>query len=36
VTPIAGGFQVKTKFTIETEGASKPACVIESLSRYLL
>jgi acyl dehydratase len=35
VTPIEGGFQVKTKLTIETEGASKPACVIESLSRYL-
>ena len=35
VTPIEGGFQVKTKLTMETEGASKPSCVIESLSRYL-
>ena len=35
VTPIDGGFQVKTKLTIETEGGTKPACVIESLSRYL-
>ena len=35
VTPIDGGFQVKTKLTMETEGANKPACVIESLSRYL-
>ena len=35
VTPIDGGYQVKTKFTIETEGGSKPAAVIESLSRYL-
>ena len=35
VTPIEGGFQVKTKLTIETEGGTKPACVIESLSRYL-
>ncbi len=35
VTPIDGGFQVKTKLTMETEGATKPSCVIESLSRYL-
>jgi acyl dehydratase len=35
VTPIDGGYQVKTKLTMETEGAGKPACVIESLSRYL-
>ena len=35
VTPIDGGYQVKTKFTIETEGGTKPAAVIESLSRYL-
>jgi acyl dehydratase len=35
VTPIAGGFQVKNKITIEAEGGTKPACVIESLSRYL-
>jgi acyl dehydratase len=35
VTPIDGGFQVKTKLTLETEGGAKPACVVESLSRYL-
>jgi acyl dehydratase len=35
VTPIEGGYQVKTRLTIETEGGAKPACVIESLSRYL-
>jgi acyl dehydratase len=35
VTPIDGGFQVKTKFTIEQEAGGKPACIIESLSRYL-
>ena len=35
VTPIDGGYQVKTKFTIESEGGSKPNAVIESLSRYL-
>ena len=26
VTPIDGGYQVKTKFTIESEGGTKPAC----------
>lgn len=35
VTPIEGGFQVKTKITIEIEGGAKPACIVESLSRYL-
>ena len=35
VTPIDGGYQVKTKFTIESEGGTKPNAVIESLSRYL-
>jgi acyl dehydratase len=35
VTPIDGGFQVKTKLTLETEGGAKPACVVEALSRYL-
>ena len=27
VTPIEGGFQVKTKFTIEHEAGGKPACI---------
>lgn len=35
VTPIEGGFQVKTKFTVEQEATGKPACIIESVSRYL-
>ena len=35
VTEVPGGFQVKNKITIEAEGGTKPACVIESLSRYL-
>lgn len=35
VTPIDGGFQVKTKFTIEQEAGGKPACIVEALSRYL-
>jgi len=35
VQEIEGGVQATTRVTIELEGASKPACVIESLSRYL-
>jgi acyl dehydratase len=35
VTPIEGGFQVKTKITVEIDGGAKPACIVESLSRYL-
>ena len=32
--PIKGGVQTKTVITIEIEGQDKPACVIESISRY--
>ncbi|MCU0268851.1 MAG: MaoC family dehydratase [Acidimicrobiales bacterium] len=35
VEPIPGGVQTVMTITIEIEGATKPACVIESLSRYL-
>lgn len=35
VEPIKGGVQTKVVVTIEIEGQDKPACVIESLSRYL-
>ena len=35
VQEIEGGVQATTRVTIELEGAPKPACVIESLSRYL-
>ena len=35
VQPIEGGAQATIRITIELEGASKPACVIESISRYL-
>lgn len=35
VVEVAGGVQARIKITIEVEGAAKPACVIESLSRYL-
>jgi acyl dehydratase len=36
VQPIDGGVQVVTVITIEVEGGAKPACVIESISRYLV
>jgi acyl dehydratase len=35
VEPVAGGIQTTMIITIEIEGGTKPACVIESLSRYL-
>lgn len=35
VSEVAGGIQTTMRITIELEGATKPACVIESLSRYL-
>jgi acyl dehydratase len=35
VDDIAGGVQTTITITIEVEGSTKPACVIESLSRWL-
>jgi acyl dehydratase len=35
VEEIAGGLQTTITITIEVEGAEKPACVVESLSRWL-
>ena len=35
VTDVAGGIQVKMRITIEVEGTEKPACVIESLARWV-
>jgi acyl dehydratase len=35
VTDVLGGIQTIMKITIEIEGAPKPACVIESVSRWL-
>src|SRR3954471_24445212 len=32
---VTGGVQTGTRITIEVEGGSKPACIIESVSRYL-
>ncbi|GAB3687774.1 MaoC family dehydratase [Saccharopolyspora tripterygii] len=36
VTEIEGGLQLAVKATVEIEGADKPACVAEFLSRVLL
>ncbi len=36
VTDVANGLQTKIVITIEVEGSSKPACIIESLSRWLV
>ena len=33
--PVPGGVQTVIKITIEVEGGSKPACIIESVSRFL-
>jgi acyl dehydratase len=33
--PVSGGVQAHIRITIEIEGEKQPACVIESLSRYL-
>ena len=35
VTEVNGGIQTLVRITIEVDGAPKPACVIDSLSRYL-
>lgn len=34
VAEAGGGVQVTTVVTVEREGAEKPACVAESVSRY--
>ena len=35
VTDVKGGIQTKVLITIEIEGSDRPACVIESLSRWM-
>ncbi|MFI6581524.1 MaoC family dehydratase [Embleya sp. NPDC050493] len=35
VADIAGGVQVTIRITVEIAGSAKPACVIDSISRYL-
>lgn len=34
--PLEGGVQVVITITVEIEGGAKPACVVESISRFLL
>ena len=36
VTDVNGGLQTLVRITIEIEGSDRPACVIESLSRWLV
>jgi acyl dehydratase len=36
VTEVNGGIQTLVRITIEIEGGTKPACVIDSLSRWLV
>jgi len=36
VVDVPGGVQTTMRITIEVEGDAKPACVIESVSRYLV
>jgi acyl dehydratase len=36
VTDVNGGIQTKVIITIEIEGGKRPACVIESISRWLV
>jgi acyl dehydratase len=35
IDDVRGGLQTTIRITIESEGSDKPACVIESLSRWL-
>jgi acyl dehydratase len=35
VTEVPGGVQVICRDTMELEGSEKPACVVESISRWL-
>jgi acyl dehydratase len=36
VTDVSGGIQTKILLTVEIEGSERPACVIESLTRWLV
>ena len=36
VSEVANGLQTKIVITIEVDGSNKPACIIESLSRWLV
>ena len=36
VSDVSGGIQTLMRITMEVEGSEKPACVIDSLARWLL
>lgn len=36
VTEVGGGVQIKSTVTVELEGSEKPACVAETLVRFIL
>ena len=36
VSEVTNGLQTKIVITIEVDGSNKPACIIESLSRWLV
>jgi hypothetical protein len=36
VGDVAGGIQTTMRITMEVEGSEKPACVIESLARWIV
>jgi acyl dehydratase len=35
VEDVSGGVQVRVRITVERDGADKPACVVDSVSRFL-
>ncbi len=36
VTPVAGGIQVVVRVSIEVEGSERPACVADTISRFIV
>lgn len=36
VTPVAGGIQVVVRVSIEVEGSERPACVADTISRFMV
>lgn len=36
VTPVSGGVQVVVRVTVEVEGSDRPACVADTISRFIV
>ena len=36
VTPVTGGVQVVVRVTVEIEGGARPACVADTISRFMV